>query len=536
MRLYIKIFLIIFMSNYLMADKYALVIGNSSYKKDALKNPVNDAVAIAKKLKLLDFDVDLNVNADFNDMSKLITKFSEKVTKKDILIFFYAGHAVQYNGGNYLLPIGIMPLKKSKELLTKAISLRFILESFSKKSKLKIVILDACRTSPFAQFHEDIKGGLSRNISINIDNDLDLIDETFNKFLEGTLIAYSTSPDKIANDGDGEHSPYTKYLLQNITKSNFTIEDILKNTRADVTEETSGFQTPWYESSINGKFYPAGTDYIEFIDLLKIYAPNKNTDYNAGDWKSGASEFSPIKWKHKGLKWGKKGATRTGTVAIKNSGEFSHTILNQKDSPVKWDIKLSGSKAGFDVVSISNNVSTYPDNKNNGKLKIPKKYIVNSKVLCLDDEFVSSETLIKIEKIKLDKKRPIWLLSHQYCGGASTMCSYQYKLYLDKKPNFYKEPIVKECVGDKQIAKEIKNNNMTILPAGEDGDGDVAEVIIEGNGERCKVAMTPPQDVVSTNCIRLTNSKKIKIVCTKRKKICKTEAEVFKFMQENHGK
>ena len=356
MKFYIKIFLIIFIGNYLMADKYALVIGNSSYKKDTLKNPVNDAVAIAKKLNLLDFDVDLNINVDLNNMSKLISNFSKKVTKKDILIFFYAGHAVQYNGGNYLLPIGITSLKKSKELLTKAISLGFILESLSKKSKLKIVILDACRTSPFAQFH-DIKGGLSRHVSLNIDNNLDSIDETFNKFLEGTLIAYSTSPDKTANDGDGKHSPYTKYLLQNLTKSNFTIEDILKNTRADVIEETSGFQTPWYESSMNGKFYPAGTDYIEFIDLLKIYAPDKNTDYNAGDWKSGASEFSPIKWKHQGLKWGKKGATRTGTVAIKNNGEFSHTILNEKDSPVKWNIKLSGSRAGFNVVSISNNVS-----------------------------------------------------------------------------------------------------------------------------------------------------------------------------------
>ena len=536
MKFYIKIFLIVFMSSYLMADKYALVIGNSSYKKNELKNPVNDAVAIAKKLKLLGFDVDLNVNSDFNDMRNIITNFSKKITKKDIIIFFYAGHAVQYNGGNYLLPIGIMPLKKSRELLTKAVSLRFILESFNRKSRLKIVILDACRTSPFRQFHEEIKGGLSRNISLKRDDDLDLIDETFNKFLEGTLIAYSTSPDKTANDGNGEHSPYTKYLLKNITKSNFTIEDILKNTRADVTEETAGFQTPWYESSINGKFYPAGTDSIEFIDLLKIYTPNKSTDYNAGDWRSGSSEFSPIKWKYKGLKWGKKGARREGKVAIKNSGEFSHLLLNKKDSPVKWDIKLTGSKAGFDVVSIFNNASTPPYSKNNGELKIPKKYILNSKILCLDDEFASSETVIKIEKIKLDKKRPIWILSHKYCGGATTICSYQYKLYLDKKPNFYKEPIVKECVGNKQINQEIKNNNMTILPAGEDGDGDVAEVIIEGNGERCNIAINASRDVAYTNCIRLTNSKRIKIVCTKRKKICKTEAEVFKFMQENYGR
>lgn len=443
--------------------KYALVIGNSDYKKDELKNPINDAVAFSQKLKELSFNVDLSINVDIKEMRDNIRKFAKKLNKEDVVIFFYAGHAVQYEGGNYLLPIGaISQVKQPKELLTKTISLKAVLKTLNKKSKLKIIILDSCRTSPFKQFADEIKSGLARSVALKLDSNTndDKIEDTFNKFLEGTLIAYSTSPGHISHDGSGKHSPYTKYLLKNITQQNFTIEKILKKTRANVEEETTGFQTPWYESSINGEFYPAGTNSIEFIDLLKTFILNENASYSIGGWNDGASKYSPIEWEHDGVQMENFTSYRLGKVYIKNQGVFSHFRLNIKDEPVKWSVKMIGSNAGYSEVHLFNDTpqSIYSSPqfdeglRVDGMLRLDKRYIKKKKVLC-HSPIPTDLFLIEAIEIKLPNKRLSVLLTQKYCAGSKSLCQYQYKLFPSTNLNndFTKDSFVKECIEFKKL-------------------------------------------------------------------------------------
>ena len=447
-------------NKYNISNKYAFIIGNSSYSNNkALKNPTNDAKAFAKLLKKLSFNIELGVDLDLISFKDRFEKFLSNINKEDSVIFFYAGHGVQYQGKNFLLPIGsINSIKKLSDFPTEAISLNYILTKLNEKSNLKFIILDACRTSPFSQFN--IKRGLARGVKLDISS-YDKIDDTYNRFLAGTLIAYSTSPEHSADDGDGEHSPYMTYLLKNIRLSNLTIENILKKTRADVVEKTTGFQTPWYESSINGDFYPAGTNSMEFMDILNLYALDKK-DNNTIKWQNLLDKGSPIKWQTQGLHKEKYIYSKTGTIKIKNNGEYSHYIIKTKQEAVKWRIKLFGTKTQFDRIELSNNIFINIVQSNNGKLEVDKKYIKNEKILCNNDIFITDETTIKLIEIELPYKKPIKLLEKEYCRGIKLNCNYKYEIYLS---NYYNKSLIKECQKNKKDAKELfLNENSNIYP------------------------------------------------------------------------
>ncbi|MEE9337867.1 MAG: caspase domain-containing protein [Methylococcaceae bacterium] len=219
--------------------KTALVIGNSNYDSIPLANPVNDAVDIAKKLKLLGFEVIHRNDLTRKQMRNVFREFGEKLkTKGGTGIFFYAGHGMQVSGKNYLIPIGA-DIQSEFEVPDESVEADLLLRALDDaKNSLNIVVLDACRDNPFSRSFRSSVKGLARMEGGT-----------------GTLIAYSTGPGHVAMDGQGRNSPYTKHLLKYMTQAGLSIEQVFKRVRVGVEEDSEGKQTPWETSSLRGDFY-----------------------------------------------------------------------------------------------------------------------------------------------------------------------------------------------------------------------------------------------------------------------------------------
>jgi len=225
----------------LAGERVALVIGNSDYGKStgSLKNPVNDAADIAKKLALAGFKVTKLLNASRGQMKQAIRTFSRELgTRGTVGLFYFAGHGVQVEGENFLIPVGA-DIQSEFEVADEAISAGRILRGMRQAGNgLNLVILDACRNNPYARSFRSAERGLARMDAPN-----------------GSMIIYATSPGDVAQDGSGRNGVFTKNLLQNIDKPGLTVDQVFKNTTEAVFHETSKQQRPYREGSIIGEFY-----------------------------------------------------------------------------------------------------------------------------------------------------------------------------------------------------------------------------------------------------------------------------------------
>ena len=216
----------------------ALVIGNAAYASGPLRNPINDARAMSKALESLSFDVTLKENLDQKQMKREIQAFGEKLQKGGVGLFYYAGHGIQVNGHNYLLPVGAA-IEHEKQVEYEAVDMGAVLSEMDfAHNRMNIVIIDACRDNPFARSFRSVSQGLA---SVDAPT--------------GTLIAYATAPGSVANDGQGDNSIYTGELLRAMVQPGLKIEDVFKQVRSAVREATTGRQTPWESSSLEGDFY-----------------------------------------------------------------------------------------------------------------------------------------------------------------------------------------------------------------------------------------------------------------------------------------
>ena len=237
--LFTTILLMLFLSSVCGAteNRTALVIGNSAYSSGPLKNPVNDAADVAAMLKKLGFTVTLKKDAKLQEMDEAIEAFGNSLKRGGVGLFYYAGHGVQVNGTNYLLPVGAR-INKESDVKYQAVDANRILDEMATANNgLNIVMLDACRDNPYVRSFRNATRGLAIVSSAP----------------SGTFISYSTSPGNVARDGDGRNSPYTKALLENIDKKGLTINDVFMNVRTKVKKETG--QVPWELSSLEGRFY-----------------------------------------------------------------------------------------------------------------------------------------------------------------------------------------------------------------------------------------------------------------------------------------
>ncbi len=229
-------------------DRLALVIGNGDYKEARLKNPVNDARDITRTLKNLGFEVIHRENADRMEMEEAVREFGKRLGRGGGTgLFYFAGHGIQVNGRNYLIPIGAkIETESDTEFETVDIG-RAMGKMHDAGNALNIIILDACRSNPFTR---GLIRGLTRGQGLAKMN-----------ASAGSIIAYATAPGSLAEDGTGRNGVYTKYLVKYMKTPGLTIEQVLKKTRIDVARETGNRQIPWEHSSLMENFYFASSSF-----------------------------------------------------------------------------------------------------------------------------------------------------------------------------------------------------------------------------------------------------------------------------------
>lgn len=224
----------------LAAEKrVALVIGNSAYRNvSQLPNPAKDAAAIAQSLTRLGFDVTPLNDATGAEMRTALQDFELAASSADIALIYYAGHGIEMNGGNFLIPVDAA-LKRDTHVQDEAISLSRVQQSVEGASRLRLILLDACRDNPFIaqmqrnQARRSIGRGLAR------------VEPPAQ-----TLIAYAAKGGTTADDGDGDHSPYADALLRHMETPGLEINFLFRIVHDEVVEETGGRQEPFVYGSL----------------------------------------------------------------------------------------------------------------------------------------------------------------------------------------------------------------------------------------------------------------------------------------------
>jgi uncharacterized caspase-like protein len=231
-----------------LADKrVALVIGNSAYQNvPALPNPVNDGAVIAATLKNAGFDVvDARRNLSSTDMRRALRDFTDAVRDADIAVVYYAGHGMEVDGINYLIPVDAK-LERDTDVFDEAFSLERVLLAAEPAKQLRLVILDACRDNPFAKQMKRVV------VSRAIGRGLAKVEPDS----PNTLIAYSAKAGSTAQDGDGNNSPFALALAKHLTTPGLDIRRALGFVRDDVLKNTGNRQEPFVYGSLGGNDVP----------------------------------------------------------------------------------------------------------------------------------------------------------------------------------------------------------------------------------------------------------------------------------------
>lgn len=221
-------------------QRVALVIGNSNYQNaPQLANPDNDAQSMAQFLNSAGFEVISATDLGQNDMLRVVQDFSAKVSARGpntVAMVYYAGHGVQLAGENYLVPVDAK-VSNQTDLVNDSVRLVDVMSTLETiPSRMRIVILDACRNNPFPNVNDAGRG-------------LAIVDAP-----NGSIVGYSTAPGAEALDGSGGHSPYTQAFLNVAREPNVPIEQLFKRVRLQVNQSTSGAQIPWESSSLTSDF------------------------------------------------------------------------------------------------------------------------------------------------------------------------------------------------------------------------------------------------------------------------------------------
>jgi hypothetical protein len=246
--------------------RVALVIGNANYIGiSPLTNPINDAEDMTKTLEKIGFDVITLIDADERTMARGIRDFGGQLLDADVGLFYYAGHGMQVNRINYLIPVGA-DIQSEDDVEFEAVEAdRVMAKMESSNTKTNIIIMDACRDNPFQTGTRSASRGLSVVSAPT-----------------GTIVIYATSPGETAADGDGRNGVLTAAMLKYIQTPGLEIESMMKKVRMDVGQATSQKQTPWSTSSLRTDFFFMGEEAVKRVGLLKVSVLEEGSLYLDG--------------------------------------------------------------------------------------------------------------------------------------------------------------------------------------------------------------------------------------------------------------
>ncbi|MEE4298888.1 MAG: caspase family protein [Pseudomonadales bacterium] len=224
------------------ADRYALVIGNGAYDAAPLRNPPNDARDVARKLRRIGFEVQLELDLDRAAFDRALDDFFAAIADGDaVVLVFYAGHAVQLRDRNYLLPVDAH-FDSVEDLRSATLPLQHVFDRLDGLGTHRnLLILDACRDNPFVDDEDEDLAELPAGLAPV-------------EAPPGTLVAYATEPGSYAGDGRGRNGTYSKHLLRHLGEQK-PVEDVFRRVRQGVVRETRGEQVPWEHSSLLESLY-----------------------------------------------------------------------------------------------------------------------------------------------------------------------------------------------------------------------------------------------------------------------------------------
>ncbi|MDH3740468.1 MAG: caspase family protein, partial [Hyphomicrobiales bacterium] len=225
--------------------RIALIIGNSDYAHtQKLDNPANDANLLAASLQSIGFQVDSHTDLEQKKLRRAVASFARKITDAGpdtMAFFFYAGHGLQVNGTNFLIPVDAQ-IEAEADVPVEGVSANDVFHTLrAAGAKVNVIVLDACRNNPFKAASRSMSRGLARMVTP-----------------AGSIISYATAPGRVAADGDGANSPFSAALAKVIVKPGLTIEQVFKQVRIAVHETTNGEQLPTEESQLLRDVYFAG--------------------------------------------------------------------------------------------------------------------------------------------------------------------------------------------------------------------------------------------------------------------------------------
>lgn len=243
--------------------RVALVIGNGAYEHAPhLRNPPADARSMESKLRELGFDTSLALDVNKLQLERALHDFVRRLGHSEVAVLFYAGHGLQVGGRNYFVPIDAR-LDSESDVPYEAADVQRMLESMQSEAKIGILFLDSCRDNPLAnRMARSVRGGSGRGLT-RMEADRGEM-----------LIVYATSPDRTAEDGQGEHSPFTTALLRHIGARGVEVQSMLKRVIRDVESLTVGTQIPWQSSSLRSDVYLGETQGAVPSSVAAVESPH----------------------------------------------------------------------------------------------------------------------------------------------------------------------------------------------------------------------------------------------------------------------
>ena len=230
------------------------MIGNGAYAHvKALPNPPNDARAIAKSLRDIGFVVSEGIDLDRAGMQKMTRDFLREAARAQVAVVYYAGHGVQIDGRNYLIPVDVR--LAGGGITDGMIDMDTIMAGLDDQVRTNILILDACRNNPIAE--QVASAGPDRAIEAGSGLAAPSALGAGATLGAGTLIAFATAPGQVALDGEGANSPFSAALSRHIGTPGLEVQQMLTRVRAEVVATTKGKQVPWSNSSLLGEVYLA---------------------------------------------------------------------------------------------------------------------------------------------------------------------------------------------------------------------------------------------------------------------------------------
>jgi hypothetical protein len=228
--------------------RVALVIGNGAYRYvPVLTNPTSDATDIGTALRRAGFDPVVATDLDRSAMQDAVLRFAREARGADVALFYYSGHALQFAGVNYLVPVDAVV--RDEVDLRRLVRADEILADLQQAKNLRILVLDACRDNPFA---DELRRNVGQGRGVTVGRGLAKMESP-----DGTIISYATQAGRTADDGDGRNSPYTSAFLEHI-RDRDNVNTVFQSISAGVYQRTRGTQVPELSLSFFGEYYLNG--------------------------------------------------------------------------------------------------------------------------------------------------------------------------------------------------------------------------------------------------------------------------------------